>query len=324
MITIKNLAKVSFSLVFSISLANYAMASNEHSSESRDGVSISGYVVHGINNYNGEHVVDYSGVSPAVPYLNAYPPVNEIGVYQEGAEYSGTIFTHTDRNLPVATTRSFVDYFNPGGYLDPYTVNLPLGEVGSNFLGPDFTDLSKRLTPVSFDESGTEPSIYRKEGFAISPTVGDWEKISGKLSVKEDEDGLFSVLITIRNAFPHAIYSIWDLGTLNPLTVNETGYAVPLGGLPNIVVTDKNGCGFTHIKLKYDLTRACEAGVSSCSSYVSAFYNWDNGAYGASAAATWAKAPTGIYGGNQMAWPTSGTPLIEPQNDFLPRSHGCD
>ena len=38
---------------------------------------------------------------------------------------------------------------------------------------------------------------------------------------------------------------------------------------------------------------------------------------------TWAKAPTGVYGGNQIAWPTSGTMLIEPQNDFHPKSHGC-
>ena len=52
-------------------------------------------------------------------------------------------------------------------------------------------------------------------------------------------------------------------------------------------------------------------------------FNWDNGAYGASAAATWAKAPTGVYGGNQMAWPTSGTTLITPQNNFHPRFHGC-
>ena len=153
--------------------------------------------------------------------------------------------------------------------------------------------------------------------------MGEWEKISGKLSVREDDDGLFSVRVTIRDAFPNAIYTIWDIGTLNPLTTAETGYAIPLGGLPNVIVTDNDGCGYTKLKLKYDLTRACEAGAGSCSSYVSVFFNWDNGAYGASAAATWAKAPTGVYGGNQMAWPTSGTPLIEPQNNFQPESHGC-
>lgn len=310
-------------LALTIGAIGTAQANQQDAHHSGNRVDIQGYVVHGINNFNGEPIVDYSDVSPLVPYINAYPPVNEIGVYQAGTDESGTIFAETARDLPVATTRSFVDYFNPTGELDLSTINLPLSEIGSNFLSPEFTSLDKRLVPVSFAESGTEPSIYRKKGFAIDPTVADWEKISGKLSIKQNKNGLFTVFVTIRDAFPNAIYTLWDIGTANPLTSEESGYAVPLGGLPNIVVTDNKGCGFAKIKLKYDLTRACEVGATSCSSYVSAFFNWDNEAYGASAAATWAKAPTGIYGGNQMAWPTSGTALIEPQNDFQPQSHGC-
>ena len=70
-------------------------------------VNILGYVVHGINNYNGKPIVNFTNVSPSIPYLNAYPPVNEIGVYQEGSSISGTITAETNRSLPVATTRSF-------------------------------------------------------------------------------------------------------------------------------------------------------------------------------------------------------------------------
>lgn len=300
-----------------------ASLANTSTASSGDSVSIPGYVVHGINTYNGNPLVDYSNVSPAIPYLNAYPPVEEIGVYQEGLDYSGSILSDTDRDIPVATTRSFIDFFNPTADISSDTINLPLGEVGINFLGTDFTGLEKRIVPVSFDHSSDEPSVYRKKGFAINPTVGDWEKISGKLSVKKNKDGFFTVRVTIRDAFPNAIYTVWDIGTLNPLTNEETGYAIPLGGVPNVIVTNNKGCGFAKIKLKYDLTRLCESGAKSCSSYVSAFYNWDNGAYGASAAATWAKAPTGVFGGNQMAWPTSGTALIDPQNDFKPKAHGC-
>ena len=316
---------VQISLLFTLSSGFFgqAFANNEDSENMGTKVSFPGYVVHGINNYNGKPIVDYSNVSPLIPYLNVSTPVNEIGVYQEGLDYSGTIVSETDRHLPVATTRSFFDFFNPNGEIEPSTVNIPLGEVGSSYLGPGFTDLDKRATPVSFSESGSEPSVFRKKGFRINPTVHDWEKISGKLSVKKDKKGLFTVKVTIRNAFPNAIYTLWDIGTLNPLTTKESGYAVPLGGLPNIVVTNKKGCGFAKLKLKYDLSRPCEAGANSCSSYISAFFNWDNGAYGASAAATWAKAPTGVYGGNQMAWPTTGTTLIDPQNDFHPRYHGC-
>jgi hypothetical protein len=323
MFTIK--PKSILALILSVASASASQTfANNAAEKPRDQiVTVPGYVVHGINNYNGEHIVDYSAVSPAVPYLHAVPPVDEIGAYQEGSAYSGTILANTNRNLPVATTRSFIDYFNPYADIASELINIPLGKVGVSFLSPEFTALDKRITPVPFPESGLEPSVYRKKGFAITPTIKEWEKMSGKLSVKKDANGFFKVQVTIRNAFPNAIYTLWDLGTLNPLTPQETGYAVPLGGLPNIVVTDNNGCGYATITMKYNLARACKAGASSCSSYVSAFYNWDNGAYGASAAATWAKAPTGIYGGNQMAWPLSGTALIEPQNDFKPKAHGC-
>lgn len=320
---IKMIAQAPLLLALSLGLMSQVSARDKYSAHTQKRVSFQGYVVHGINSYNGKPVVDYSMASPLVPYLNVSPSIDEIGVYQDGLDYSGTIFSDTDRNLPVATTRSFFDFFNPGGDIELSTVNIPLGEVGNSFLGPGFTSLDKRATPVSFTESGSEPSVYRKKGFSIDPTVRDWEKISGKLSSKKDRNGLYTVNVTIRNAFPNAIYTMWDLGAVNPLTAEESGYAVPLGGLPNVVVTDKRGCGFASFKLKYDLSRPCEAGASSCSSYVSAFFNWDNGAYGASAAATWAKAPTGVYGGNQMVWPTSGTTLIEPQNGFHPKYHGC-
>ena len=320
---IKIIAHGSLLLTLSIGLTGQASAGDNHSSNVQKRVIFQGYVVHGINSYNGKPIVDYSMVSPLVPYLNASPSIDEIGVYQDGLDYSGTILSDTDRNLPVATTRSFFDFFNPGGDIELSTINIPLGEVGNSFLGPDFTSLDKRMTPVTFTDSGSEPSVYRKKGFNIDPTVHDWEAISGKLSSEEGKNGLYTVKVTIRDAFPNAIYTLWDLGAVNPLTVEESGYAVPLGGLPNVVITDKRGCGFATFKLKYDLSRPCVAGTSSCSSYISAFFNWDNAAYGASAAATWAKAPTGIYGGNQMIWPTSGTKLIEPQNNFRPKSHGC-
>jgi len=323
MIKIKMFGQASLLLALYCVSSGQVLASNNNVLNTKKGVVFQGYVVHGINTYNGEPLVDYSAVSPLVPYLNVYPAVNEIGVYREGDESSGTIYADTDRNLPVATTRSFIDFFNPNDEIDLSTINIPLGEVGSTFLGPNFTSLDKRAIPIPFSESSFEPSVYRKAGFTITPTVNDWEKVSGKLTVKENKNGLFTVKVTIRDAFPNAIYTLWDIGTLNPLTSEESGYAIPLGGVPNVVVTDQQGCGFAKIKLKYNLARSCEVGASSCSSYVSAFYNWDNGVYGASAAATWAKAPTGVYGGNQMAWPTSGTVLVEPQNDFSPKSHGC-
>lgn len=285
---------------------------------------VPGYVVHGINNYNGEHIVDFSQVSPSIPYLSAYPPVDEIGVYQDGLDTSGTIFSDTSRTRKVATTRSFFDYFNPGGDLDLDTINITLDQVGTNFLGTDFTSLDKRIVPPLFKDAGDTPTIHRKRGVNASPTVGEWEQISGKMTVLSSANGSSVIKITIRDAFPNAVYTLWDLGATNPLTAQESGYAVPLGGIPNIVTTDAKGCGFARVKLNYDITQACVPGAAFCSSYVSAFYNWDAQALGASAGATWAKAPTGIYGGNQIIWPMSGDVLIDPPTHFVPKKHGCD
>ncbi len=299
---------------------NYHTYKKYFKKKKRKVTDIEGYVVHGINTYNGEPVGDYSAVAPNVPFLSVIPAVEEIGFFDEGSAISGTITAETDRSLPVATTRSFLDFFNPGGEVDPATINVPLGEIGSNYFG--FTAIDDRVVPVNFEEAPKGPSIYRKKDINVNPTVADWEKISGKLTVKKTRKGS-KVKVTVRDALPNSLYTLWDVGVNKPLSPDEAGYAVPLGGLPNVVATNAQGCGTTTIDLSYDLLRSCKVGAESCTSYVSIFYHWDGQIYGASPAATWVKAPTGVYAGNQMVWPTSGELLTEPATTFPNRKHGC-
>ncbi len=282
---------------------------------------IPGYVAHGINGYNGEPIADYSAVSPLVPWFQVASPIEEIGVFVPGASNAGTITAQTDRSLLVATTRSFFDFFNPTGTIDPNVLNRPLGDIGSNYIG--FTAVDDRIIPQPFSSASTIPSVYRSKVTNVNPTVGDWERISGKLTVVHKPNGHSKIKVTIRGAFPNGLYTLWEVGAAAPLTADETGYGIPLGGLPNVLMTNKRGCGYVELELPYDLTRACEAGAASCTSYVSAFYHWDGQAYGGSPAGTAAGAPTGVYAGNQIVWPTNGDVLIEPQNRFLPRRHGC-
>lgn len=201
------------------------------------------------------------------------------------------------------------------------TVNRPLGEIGVNYLG--FSDLGDRVLPVAFDETTGLPEVYRKRGINASPSVGDWERVSGRFTIVNRGNGKSMVEVRLRKAFPNSVYTLWNIGTVNPLSDAESGYAMPLGGVPNVVTTDKNGCATIKINLSYNLANTCELGASFCSNYVSAFYNWDAQSLGASAGATSANAPTGIYGGNKMIWPTSGDLLIEPTNKFMPNRHGC-
>lgn len=282
---------------------------------------IQGHVAHGVNLYNGSAIGDYSSVSPTVGQLFELP--REIGALaEEGAGDSDVITPETDRRLPVATTRGFLDFFNPGGRVDESLLNVTLDQIGNNFFGFETTD--DRVVLPSFPEGPAEPAPSRRKGVNDSPTVGDWEEISGLLTVKSHKDGTSTVRVTIRDAFPDAVYSFWDGGVFNPLSEQEGGYVIPLGGVPNFTVTDENGCAFKEFDLSYDLARACETGADSCSSFVAGFYHWDGQLYGTSPAGTFANAPTGVYAGVQMLFPTSGELLQEPATKFeRPRIHGC-
>lgn len=283
---------------------------------------IPGYVSHGINVYNDKPIVDYSQASPLVPWLEPDPLIKEIGVLneQEGAADATVITEATDRSLPVATTRFFPDFFNPGGAINPDYFNKTLDQIGTNFFG--FTNLEQRVPLVPFESAqGTE--VYRSKGSLARPTVGDWEKISGQIRIRCRSEGTARARLTIRDAFPNAVYTLWDVGALNPLTPAEQGYGVPFGGLPNILLTDSNGCGYTEVELPTCPTRPCEAGAESCISYVSAFYHWDSQVYGGTPAADFAGAPVGAVAANHIVWPMSGTPWMEPQNKFIPHVQGC-
>ena len=307
--------------LFTLLAAGSASAERPKAERPRVAV-LEGYVAHGINTYNGAAIADYANASPTIPWLNPVEPIREIGVFEPGAADAGIIRSDTDSDRLVATTRSFFDFFHPDGPIDESLVNRPLDEVGSNYFG--FVAVDDRVRPSPFPEPGALPSIHRAKEVIASPTVGQWNAISGRITVKTRRDGTSVVLVTIRNGFANGVYTLWDVGALNPMTPAEEGYGIPLGGIPNVLVTDNDGCAFKRVELPYSLVRKCEPGAPSCTSYVSAFYHWDGQVYGASPAATFANAPTGMYAGNQIVFPASGALLQAPSTRFgRPRAHGC-
>ncbi|GAB2200208.1 hypothetical protein [Sessilibacter sp. MAH2] len=284
--------------------------------------SFTGYAAHGVNFYNGSRIGDYSSVSPTIGQLFQTP--REVGFLDPNPDAidAGIITPETDRSTLIATTSGFLDFFNPGGAIDQSLVNQPLGNIGNNFFG--FGSVDDRVVLPSFPEGPAEPEPTRREGLVENPTVGQWEQINGLLTVKSKDDGTSVVRITIRDAFPDAVYTFWDAGAYSPLSSEESGYVIPLGGVPNVAVTNSEGCAFKEFEVPYDLVRACETGASSCTSFVAGFYHWDGQLYGASPAATFANAPTGVYAGVQMIWPIAGDLLQEPARQFTkPRVHGC-
>jgi hypothetical protein len=280
-----------------------------------------GYVTHGVNVYNGKPIGDYRRILPSVTLLHANPLVAEIGVYQAGKALSAEITDKTDRSLPVATTRGFLDFFVPNQYVNPAWLNVPLGQIGSvPFGGSSITD---RVLPEAFPTKAQDPSIYHRRGTVTNPTVAEWEKISGLLTAYNRPDGTSRIKITIRNAFPNSLYTLWDIGAKKPQTREESVYAVPLGGVPNTISTDERGCMTREIDLPYHVNRQCVLGASSCTAYISAFYHWDGHAYGASPDVFAEGLPIGVVGSNQILFAPTGELLQEPHTEMKPARHGC-
>lgn len=288
-------------------------ASATFATEVKSKKTIPGYVSHGINVYNNQFIADYSEDSPLVPWLNPIDPVKEIGVFAPGADNADPIIGDTGRNLPVATIDGFVNFFNPGSTFDRNLLNKTLDQIGTNFFG--FGSIDQRI-PIKDFSDAKAGDTYRASTANPRPTVADWEKISGKLDVICRDDGTAKVRVSINNGFPNGLYSLWDIGALNPLTDQEQGYGIPFGGLPNVLLTDNDGCAVKEFEVSYCPTRACEAGAESCSSYASAFYHWDGQIYGGSPAATFAGVPAGVVSANHIVWPLSGTTLMDPKTKF--------
>jgi hypothetical protein len=286
-----------------------------------DRTRIIGHVAHGVNTYNGEVIADFSEVAPLSGLL-ADPSI-EVGYFIKGANEAGVITPRTRRSRLIATTTDFIDFFNPANNVNPDWVNQPLGLIGSNAFA--FNTTLDRAIPDSFpDEAMERPVPYRVNEANEFPTVRDWEQASALMTIDSKRDGTSTVRVTIRDGFPEAVYSFWDLGQYDPLTAEETTYVVPLGGIPNAAISDENGCLTKEFDVAYDLARACELGATSCSNIIAGFYHWDGQLYGAAPTGNFADAPTGIVGSIHMFFNVTGTNLQEPATEFeRPRIHGC-
>ncbi|PCK02971.1 MAG: hypothetical protein COA42_21490 [Alteromonadaceae bacterium] len=280
---------------------------------------ITGYAAHGVNVFNNHTLVDYTSEFPYAPGLNEIPALTEIGYFQPGADDAGTITDETDSNLPVATSSSLARFFGVVDFVDPSNFNQSLDLIGSNLMGYQSTTDRGLLVPFELAGPG---DTYVAGGVNSRPTVGEWGEISGVARIRCDDDGGV-VEISVRDAFPNQLYSLWDIGVLNPKTESEVVYSTPFGGLPNVMTTDENGCGYKKITTPFCPKRSCAEGEASCSAYISLFYHWDDQIYGGAAANTFGGLPLGVLGGNHIVWPMAGTAVNEPANEFKSRSLQC-
>jgi len=320
----KRATTVAVTMLISFALSTGANASDQQGYQSQSESSqpkhrnratvVDGYVSHGVNVFNGEFMVDYSNAAPGVGFLMPSPPLYEIGVLNPGANESEIINAQTDENRLVATHGRFGELFGIPRQDELY--NVPLDQVPSNFFGS--SSVFDRVLPVPFNQAG-EQQIYRRTDTNHKPTLKEWNKISGQISFRCSGNDSAKVKLSIVDAFPNAIYTMWDVGSSNPLTSEEAPYAVPLGGLPNTLITDGNGCASTTLDLPYCPGRKCEAGAASCSTYLSIAHHWDQQTYGAAPGGSFFGIPIGAYTANHMVWPMSGEVLQPPSTRWSKR-----
>lgn len=260
---------------------------------------------HGINAFNDKKLFDFSGQSRI---LSELPPVPEIGVLAPGMKNASRIFEDT----PLSTLMANVDAVdfrnligNPRG-TGPF--NVPIAKVPTIIRTSN--SLKDRRVPRSFDDS-IDPFV--REGAYLSAeadgeiTLGDWNRATGKITGNCNSRGAV-VRVQLRNALPNGLYTIWDIGVTHPLKKREALSIGPFGGLPNVLVTDRNGHASLTRRIRYCPVSQCR-GSKRCSLYLSAFYHFDHVIYGASPTLDLGRFPAGQIASNQLQFLLNGEEL---------------
>lgn len=157
---------------------------------------------------------------------------------------------------------------------------------------------------------------YLSAGVDKDVTLGEWNKISGRLSVQCYSNYAYMKLV-VKRALPFGVYTMWDVGVTDALKKTEAVSAAPFGGLPNVVTTDENGLGVASRKLKYCPFDKCR-GSKRCTLYVSLFYHFDHMVYAGSPALDPAGPSVGGVASNHIQFFLNAKQIIPPQNKFTP------
>lgn len=136
---------------------------------------------------------------------------------------------------------SFLDpkAFFAGQPVNPALLNVLLRDVQTwtNF-APAF-NLSTRSTPPAHLDAPVFPGVSQAEPNPEEDvTMGEWFEAKGKMRIKCNVKGN-SVKIKLRGLLPNRLYTVWALWFVpGP---NPAIFPQPLGGVPNVYVTDRNG-----------------------------------------------------------------------------------
>ena len=178
---------------------------------------------------------------------------------------------------------------------DPALTNLPLRDVQAWVLPPN---LKKRAAlPPHLGGPVTGATQAEPNG---PLTKGDWFKASGALKVDCAPEGN-SVSINMKSLVPNRLYTVWAvwLDPSGPGSVKP----IPLGGAPNVFITDKNGDAIFERELNFCPVDAANEGVEGKRlAEIGTHLHSDHAAYGAIPAPFAAGFPPGAVLHEHLSW----------------------
>lgn len=167
-----------------------------------------------------------------------------LGAFNRKGDSPHRLTHRTTRSSLLATyvDDAFLDSFQ-GEYpytVDPLSLNVPLRDVPSNV---DVTGLNfQKIPPITKNETYTQ--FKPGQAFPFSPIhLKQWLKAKGKMTIKCKKGKVPVVKLSLSNLIPNRFYSVWaffDSG-FTGFPMNDFGPVRPLGGLPNMIVTNYSG-----------------------------------------------------------------------------------
>eukprot|EP01083_Nonionella_stella_P235232 827375_1 len=250
-------------------------------------------------------------------------------VYNPKGKYATLPTRKTPRSKLLSTGRDFIIGFE-GAFPEPMTpnpdlFNIPYLDIGTTI--PGSLTIDEREPAKEFDDlinsnpSELYPLTYLPEGALRLPTLDDWEQASGVIEIECNTGRTGPAIIKVKacNLLPSSIYTVWEVGIVNPgVEDEETLYTHPSGGIGNVIRSNLNGYGALEYRTPWCPLRDCVAGESiDCQLYFSIFHHPDYIVWGGDfAGVSWKpySYPAGVAGSNHLWFPIYGTYLQQPLN----------
>jgi hypothetical protein len=200
---------------------------------------IEAFVVTGFNRYLGEPRFELAAPVGTFGFttVGAYNPNGDAPLSLTAESPKSTVLaTYVDPAFLAANGLTPAD-------VDPAKLNVPLRQVAANVSGNGLTraPLKGVLDAAQVEVSQAEP--------AEPITLGDWERGSGKIRITCHRGEVW-VDVRVRHLIPNRLYTTWAIFGGSSIDV------IPLGGAPNVIITDGNGDGRLRRQLNFcPLTR---------------------------------------------------------------------